>query len=309
MPRIISLIASATEIVCALGFEDQLVGRSHECDYPPAVRRLPVCTAPKFEVHGSSRAIDERVRGLVRDGLSVYRVDEALLRELEPDVIVTQSQCEVCAVSLRDVERAVCSWLGKCPAVVSLLPNALADVWEDIERVALALGDDPRGAELVLRLKERMADIAARATGLSRPAVGCIEWADPLMAAGNWVPELVGLAGGVNLFGQAGKHAPTLNWEEVVAGDPDVLVLMPCGYDLARTRQDVPVLAGRPGWAGLKAVRHGRVIVTDGNQFFNRPGPRLVESLEILAEVLHPERFAFGHEGTGWERAVSPLAA
>jgi iron complex transport system substrate-binding protein len=303
MPRIVSLIASATEIVCALGFENDLVGRSHECDYPESVRRLPVCTAPKFAVDGTSYQIDQRVKAIVQEGLSVYRVDGELLQRLEPDVIVTQSHCEVCAVSLRDVERAVCGWLRACPKLVSLAPNALADVWAGVEEVAAALGSRERGDELNARLRKRIADIAERARGLpSRPTVACVEWVDPLMAAGNWVPELVDRAGGVNLFGEAGQHAPWMSWEQLVASEPEVVVLMPCGFDIARTRQDLPLLTGRAEWPRLRAVRAGRVFVTDGNQFFNRPGPRLVESLEILAELLHPEAFAFGHEGAGWQR-------
>ncbi|HZY90752.1 MAG TPA: cobalamin-binding protein [Gemmataceae bacterium] len=303
MPRIISLIASATEIVCALGFEGQLVGRSHECDYPESVRRLPVCTAPKFDTGGSSREIDERVKGLLQDGLSVYRVDESLLRELRPDVIVTQSHCEVCAVSERDVERAVASWLGASPRVVSLAPNGLADVWAGFRQAADALGVPRRGAELVERLQARMAAVAGKARSMpGRPTVACVEWVEPLMASGNWVPELVEMAGGVNLFGSAGQHAPWLSWEELCGRDPDVLLLLPCGFDIERTRQEMPALTNKPEWPGLRAVRGERVFLLDGNQFFNRPGPRLVESLEILAELLHPAAFAFGHRGAGWQR-------
>ncbi len=295
MPRIVSLIASATEIVCALGFEDQLVGRSHECDYPESVRRLPIVTAPKFDVEGSSREIDRRVKAILADALSVYRVDAERLRELEPDVIVTQSHCEVCAVSLRDVERAVCSWLRACPKLVSLAPNCLADVWHDIELVAEALDVPERGDELIQSLRSRMDVIAGRARSLPRPTVACVEWIDPLMAAGNWMPELVEMAGGVNLFGEAGKHSPWMTWEQLVERDPDVIVILPCGFDIARSERDMMVLTGRPEWPRLRAVRDGRVWLADGNQYFNRPGPRLVDSLEMLAEVLHPEAFRFGH--------------
>ncbi len=267
------------------------------------MKRLPVLTGPKFDPDGTSYQIDQRVKAILQEGLSVYRVDAERLRALEPDVIVTQAQCEVCAVSLRDVERAVCSWLHACPRLVSLTPNGLADVWADIEQVAEALEVPQRGAVLVTCLRGRMTAIAGRARALpEKPAVACIEWLDPLMAAGNWVPELVEMAGGVNLFGSAGKHAPWLTWEELRAGDPDVLVLLPCGFDIARTRRDLHLLTNRPGWPDLRAVRAGRVFLTDGNQFFNRPGPRLAESLEILAECLHPDAFAFGHEGTGWQR-------
>jgi iron complex transport system substrate-binding protein len=304
MPRIISLIASATEIVCALGFEEQIVGRSHECDYPPSVQRLPICTQPKFDPDGTSYEIDQRVKAIVQEGLSVYRVDGAKLRDLEPDVIVTQSHCEVCAVSLRDVERAVCAWLSACPQLVSLAPNGLADVWTSIEQVADALKVPERGAEVIRRLQSRMRAIAERTRGLThRPSVACIEWIDPLMAAGNWMPELVEMAGGVNRFGVAGAHSPWMTWEQLRDANPEVIVLMPCGFDIARTRRDLPLLANKPKWPRLRAVRDDRVFLADGNQYFNRPGPRLVESLEILAELLHPEMFAFGHEGTGWQHA------
>jgi len=301
--RIVSLIASATEIVCALGCEDQLVGRSHECDFPESVRRLPVCTEPKFAVEGSSYQIDQRVKAIVQESLSVYRVDGERLRDLEPDVIVTQAQCEVCAVSLREVERTVCAWLSQCPKVVSLTPNALADVWADIVRVAEALGCPERGAELNRRLQQRMHAIVEKTKDLPRrPTVACVEWIEPLMAAGNWMPELVALAGGVNLFGSAGKHSPWMTWDELVTADPEVIFISPCGFDIPRTLQEISLFTARPEWPRLRAVRGGRVFVADGNAYFNRPGPRLVESLEILAEILHPEAFAFGHHGTGWCR-------
>lgn len=282
MPRIVSLIASATEIVCALGFEDQLVGRSHECDYPKSVRRLPVCTEPKFDPDGTSYEIDQRVKAIVQEGLSVYRVDGEKLRELEPDVIVTQSHCEVCAVSLRDVERALCAWLGACPRLVSLAPNNLADVWTSIEQVGDALQVPERAAVLIDQLKGRMHAIEEKTRDLvRRPTVACIEWIDPLMAAGNWMPELVEKAGGINVFGIAGAHSPWLSWRQVCDADPDVLLLMPCGFDIPRTRRDLPVLTSQPEWQSLRAVQSGRVFLADGNQYFNRPGPRLVESLEI----------------------------
>jgi len=301
--RIVSLIASATEIVCALGLEDQLVGRSHECDFPPSVQCLPICTAPKFDVEGSSYEIEERVKGILQEGLSVYRVDGDKLRALEPTAILTQTQCEVCAVSLRDVEAALCSWIGSRPQIVSLAPNALADVWKDIHLVGSALGVPGRAEELIGNLQRRMTVIAGRAKPLPRkPTVACIEWIDPLMASGNWIPELVEMAGGINLFGAAGKHAPWLSWSEVCDKEPDILLILPCGFDIRRTRSELPLLQQRPEWPLLRAVREQRVYVTDGNQYFNRPGPRLVESLEILAELFHPELFHFGHEQTGWQR-------
>ncbi len=305
-PRIISLIASATEIVCALGFERQMVGRSHECDFPASVKSLPVCTSPKFEVEGLSYEIDQRVKAILQEALSVYRVDADLLERLQPTHIVTQSQCEVCAVSLKDVEEAVCQFTSSQPVIVSLEPNALADVWADIRRVAETLGAPERGDQLVESLQRRMNEIAAKAQKTSsRPTVACVEWIDPLMAAGNWSPELVEMAGGVNLFGEAGKHSPWMTWEELVATDPDVIFISPCGFDIARTLQETDLLASKPEWSDLKAVKSGRVFVADGNQYFNRPGPRLAESLEILAELLHPELFHFGHENEGWVSLIT----
>ena len=302
MQRIVSLIPSGTEIVCALGFADQLVGRSHECDFPELVKQLPVCTEPKFNPDGTSYEIDQRVKAILQEALSVYRVHADRLRELEPDVIVTQSQCEVCAVSLKDVEQAVCEWLDSRPQIVSLEPKALSDVWADIGRVAAALGVPERGAELVRRLKQRIVAIADKAQALpQRPTVACIEWIEPLMATGNWMPELIEMAGGINLFGEAGKHSPWMTWEELREKDPEVIFVMPCGFDIRRARKEMPVLGQKPGWTHLNAVQNRRVYLTDGNQYFNRPGPRLVESLEILAEVLHPVVFRFGHEGTGWQ--------
>jgi iron complex transport system substrate-binding protein len=300
MPRIVSLIASATEIVCALGFEDALVGRSHECDFPASVKQLPVCTEPKFPVEGSSYEIDQRVKAILQEGLSVYRVHADVLRRLRPEVIVTQSQCEVCAVSQRDVEQAVCDWIDGRPVVVSLAPNGLADVWDSFRPVAAALGVAERGEEVVAHLKGRMKAIEDRARALSRVTVAYIEWIDPLMAGGNWMPELIDMAGGHNLFGAAGKHSPWMTWQELCQRDPDVIFVAPCGFDIERTRNEMPALTGRPEWSRLKAVREKRVYLADGNQYFNRPGPRLVESLEILAEVVHPEAFHFGHEGAGW---------
>jgi iron complex transport system substrate-binding protein len=307
MPRIVSLIPSATEIVCALGFEHHLVGRSHECDFPASVKQLPVCTAPAFMPEGSSAEIDRRVKERLQNALSVYEVHTDLLEQLQPDIIITQAQCEVCAVSLQDVERAVCQLVASQPRIVSLEPNRLADVWADIGRVAEALDANQHGAEVVAQLQRRVHTIAERASPLLRPTVACIEWLDPPMAAGNWVPELVELAGGANLFGQAGEHSPWLQWQQVVDADPDVLVLMPCGFYIERTLSEIHVMAERPGWQALKAVQNGRVYITDGNQYFNRSGPRLVESLEILAEVSHPAVFNFGHEGSGWERMKEEL--
>jgi iron complex transport system substrate-binding protein len=302
--RIVSLLPSATEIVCALGLRDDLVGRSHECDFPPGVEALPALTEPKFKVEGSSAEIDRHVKRIVGDALSVYRVDADRLRELAPTAIVTQSQCEVCAVSQADVEGALATWLGARPQVVSLAPYGLADVFKDMKRVASALGAPERGELLAGHLRARMDAIASRtAAAASRPAVAIIEWIDPLMAAGNWMPEMVAMAGGENLFGAAGEYSPWLSLDELAAKDPDLIVISPCGFAIPRTLEELPALTRDSRWRSLRAVREGRVFVADGSQYFNRPGPRIAESLEILAEIIHPNLARFGHEGAGWRRA------
>jgi iron complex transport system substrate-binding protein len=309
--RIISLIASATEILCALGFEQFLVGRSHECDYPPSIASLPVCTKPRFDISGTSREIDARVKALrheslVNDTLSVYEVHAEILRDLKPTHIVTQTQCEVCAVSLKDVERAVSDLIASDVAVIALEPNALADIWQDMCRVASGLGATDAGVRLVAALQHRFEKIESRARPLkTRPSLAGIEWADPLMAFGNWTPELVQIAGGRNLFGVAGRHSPWMSFEALANEDPDVILIAPCGFTIERALEDLPVLEANSGWKRLQAVRQNRVYVADGNQYFNRPGPRLVETLEILAEILHPGIFQFGHQGKGWVRAPS----
>jgi iron complex transport system substrate-binding protein len=287
--RVVSLIASATEIVCALGARDRLVGRSHECDFPEDVKALPVLTSPKFLVNGSSYEIDQRVKAILQEGLSVYRVDAEKLKALRPHVIVTQDHCEACAVSLKDVELAMCDWSGRAAKIVSLKPDRLADIWQGIRQVARALECESKGESVVAELRARMQAIAeVSATARYLPRVASIEWIDPLMAGGNWMPELVKMAGGENLFGQAGQHSPWLEWEKFVAADPDVIVVHPCGFDIAHSLQDMPLLAHRPGWRDLRAVREARVFVADGNHYFNRPGPRIVESLEILCRDPSP---------------------
>jgi iron complex transport system substrate-binding protein len=286
--RVVSLIASATEVVWGLGRGGALVGRSHECDFPPEVAHLPALTAPKFKVEGTSAEIDARVRAIVREGLSVYRVDADALRDLDPDIILTQDHCEVCAVSLADVEAATCTWTGRPVEIVSLKPLSLADAYADMRRVAGALRAPAEGEALVRRVRERIAAVSAHVAGRPRPRVAFIEWVEPLMAGGNWMPELIAAAGGDTLFGNAGKRSDWMQWADLAAADPDAIVVAPCGYDLARSLQELPLLEANPGWSQLTAVRTGRVYFADGNAYFNRPGPRLADTAEILAEMLHP---------------------
>ncbi len=303
--RIASLLPSATEIICGLGLRDHLVLRSHECDHPAGVEALPFVTEPKYQADGTSYAIDQRIRALVQEGLSVYRVDADRLRKARPDVIVTQHQCEVCAVSAREMEEAACAVLDPAPEIISLAPGGLEDVLGDIHRVANRLGVPERGDALVSRLRERMegvrARVGAQVDGGPRPRVVTIEWLDPLMVAGNWIPELVEMAGGQNLLGEAGAHSPFVSWEVIQELEPEVVVVIPCGFTLERTRREAGLLSRLPGWADLPATRAGQVALADGHHFFNRPGPRIVESLEILAEIFHPSAQAPEHRGSGWD--------
>jgi iron complex transport system substrate-binding protein len=305
MLRVVSLIASATEIVHALGLGDYQVGRSHECDFPPRVAGLPVCTRPAFSIEGSSAEINRHVTERLRSALSLYDVDEQILDDLRPTHIVTQTQCKVCAVSLEDVERALAASISSRPRIVPLEPNSLADIWRDIEMVAEACGVVSEGNALVNSLRCRIAEISTRATRIRhRPRVACIEWHEPLMASGNWVPELIELANAENLFGKPGAHSPWLAWEDLTAADPDIIISMPCGFDLARTRKEMYWLAENSTWSGLRAVCERQVFLVDGNQYMNRPGPRVAESLRILAEILHPAAFEPTLEGVGWEHWV-----
>jgi len=303
MARIVSLIPSATEIVCALGCEGELIGRSHECDFPVSVQGLPVCTAPKFNPEGTSRDIDQRVKALLTDTVSVYQINREQLKALSPDVILTQAQCEVCAVSFREVEAVVREITESPCTLVSLSPNRLEDVWHDVKKVATVLGVVHRGESLVEGIQRRIDSIATTATvETTRPTVGCIEWLDPLMASANWMPELVSLAGGCNVFGRPGQQASWIEWDLIREQDPDILLLLPCGFSIARTLGEISILTKKPGWSDLKAVNTSRVFLADGNHYFNRSGPRLMDSLEILAEIFHPTRFQFGYGGKGWVR-------
>ena len=300
--RILSLLPSNTEIAAALGLETQLVGRSHECTIPAGIERLPIVTEPKLDIRAPSGAIDARVKELVREGLSVYRVDAELARELRPNVILTQTQCEVCAVTPRDLEAAACEWIGLAPRLVAVSPNTLADVLDDLVRVGAGCGVGARAEQLRAAEWERIDAITRRAAeSTARPRVASLEWIDPLMGAGNWIPELIERAGGTSVLGRGGHDAAWSSLAELAAADPDVLVIAPCGFDLARTRQELTPLLEAPGFHALRAVRSGRAFLADGFLHFNRPGPRIAESLEIYAEILQPERFDFGRRGVAFE--------
>ena len=295
-PRIVSLLPSATELVCVLGAEAELVGISHECDFPEAIRDRPVLTSSRIDAHGSSREIDAAVRGVIRDALSLYAVDDERLGALRPEVILTQDLCEVCAVSLDDVRAAVARLAHREQVqIVSLRPTRLADVLGDVERVAAALGRVERGAAVRAELERRIEEIGRRAEAAlaggerGRPRVVSLEWIEPLMLGGTWMPELIERAGGEAVGAEAGAPAPPVTPSQLRELRPDVVVVKPCGFSLPRTMEERD---GIERDVLAQVAPETRVVVTDGNAFFNRPGPRLVESLEIMAACVHPQAFA-----------------
>jgi len=301
--KIVSLLPAATEIVCALGLEENLVGRSHECDYPPSVKRLPVCSEANFPDNLSSAAIDVKVKEILADALSIYAVNREMIKRLAPDLVITQAQCEACAVSLKDVEEALENYLDKQARIISLQPNNLDDIFNDIKTIASALNVTEAGSALVETLIERVEIIRHKLKfSESKPTVACIEWLKPLMVSGNWVPGLASIAGGVSILAEDGKHSPYVEWDDIRLQDPEILILMPCGFPIERTLREVDILLQLPGFGQLKAVKNNRVYIADGNWYFNRPGPRIVDSIEILAEIIHPKQFIFGYEGDGWIR-------
>ena len=288
--RIVSLLPSATEIICALGLRAQLVGVTHECDFPAGVSELPKVTRTLIPHDATSSAIDALVREQLASEQALYHLDMPVLEALTPDLIVTQALCDVCAVAADEVMDAACRLPGN-PPVVNLEPMTLDEVFAAILGVGEATGQTDRATEIVDGLRARVAAVAARSAGVpadARPRVAFLEWIDPPFNAGHWNPELIALAGGVDVLGSPGEASRTLRWDEVRDAAPDVLFIACCGYSEARARADLPILEALPGWADVPAVASGRVYVSDGNAYFSRPGPRLVDSLEILAEALHP---------------------
>lgn len=287
--RIVSLLPSATEIVCALGLQEHLVGVTHECDWPADVTRLPNVTRSSIPHDAGSGEIDALVRDQLHTQQALYTLDMPLLESLRPNLIVTQALCDVCAVTDDEVQAAAKS-LSTRPQVVNLAPRSLGDVLDCLHLVAQAAGVKDRSAQVIADLRTRVEAVAARsATVRSRSRVVLLEWLDPPFSCGHWTPELIELAGGLELLGRAGQTSRTLRWSEVEAAQPEAIVVACCGFDIARTRQDLIALEAVSEWHRLPAVRNGRVHVVDGSQYFSRPGPRLVDSLEILAHALHPD--------------------
>ena len=301
--KIVTLIPSATEIVAFLGQKDSIIGRSHECDYPHDLNHVTKLTSPKINVDGTSGEIDKQINTILENSLSVYKVDVPKLKNLNPDYIITQAHCEVCAVSFSEVEDIVSKNLSKNTKIISLQPNTLKDVFNDIVRVAKELNiANEINNNLIENLNERIIKIKKLSSKQKiKPSVACVEWIDPLMMAGNWIPEMVEIAGGVNVLGKTGKDSHWSELSEIIKKDPEIVIFLPCGFNIEKTQNELRTfLKKNNDWKSLKAFKNKKFFIADGNQFFNRPGPRLVESLEIFSEIMHPELFNFNHKGAGW---------
>ncbi|MFG0262044.1 MAG: cobalamin-binding protein [Novipirellula sp. JB048] len=288
--RIVSLLPSATEILCGLGLRDQLVGVTHECDYPASVVGLPKVTRTRIPHDATSNEIDTLVREQIKQQAALYSLDIPVLETLHPELIVTQSVCDVCAVAEDEVSAAAGSLSGD-PQVIDLAPSCLADLMQCIREVGAVTGQVASADAYIAQLQSRVDSVARRSDSIAaadRPSVMLLEWIDPPFSAGHWSPELVSLAGGRETIGIAGQRSVTTSWEKIVQADPEVMMIACCGFSVARTLEDLPVLRAQAGWSDLRCVRAGRVYVVDGSHYFSRPGPRLVDSLEILAHALHP---------------------
>ena len=299
--RIVSLLPSCTEIICRLGYREHLVGISHECDYPNSISGLPVLTKARLSTEGTSIEINQSVTDLLQRGLSVYDVDASLLKSLSPDIIVTQAQCEACAVSLDQVQDIVSNWTLNQTEIISLEPNTLNEVWLGFDIIAKTMDAPESSSILKSEINERFKLLKDKLKGTEqKPTVLCIEWIEPIMVAANWVPELVGLAGGRNVMSVSGTDSNFCSWDEIKQTNPDIIIMMPCGFGIKRTLEDIHYLQNIKGWEELKAVKENKVFVVDGNQYFNRPGPRLVDSAEILAEIIHPDYFGRKYSEDAW---------
>lgn len=296
--RVISLLASGTEIVCALGAGDRLVARSHECDNPAWVRNLPSCTRPAFDVTMSSRDIDTEVRRRLHLHEPLYHVDSDLIRQLHPDVLITQAHCEVCAVTPDDVERAGCGMFAS--EVLALSAGTLEGIFAGIMSIARSLDLISEGERLVTEMQSRLRAVTDAVRDRPTPTVVMLEWTDPIFSMGNWGPELVEAANGKVLLGERGQFSTAISWDAVRDADPDFLIIAPCGYDLERTVRELPLLEALPGWSQLKSVKTGSVALADGNLYFNRSGTTIVDTVEIIAEILHGRKRADNRHEAAW---------
>ena len=298
--KIITLIPSATEIISFLGLDSQLVGVSHECDFPEKVKSLKKLTKTDIKTNVSSYNIHLQIEKILENSLSVYKVDENSLKYLNPDVIITQDQCNVCAVNLSQVKKVTSSYLNKEVDIISLQPKSFKNIFENIEYVAKKLNVfNALNKNKINKLFRRISDVRLKKKSFKK--VICIEWCNPLMAAGNWIPDMVKIAGGNELFGINNKNSHWIDFKSVRDFNPEVIIFMPCGYDLLQTQRDVASLfENNLNWKNLSAYKNKKLYLVDGNQYFNRPGPRIVDSLEILAEIFNPDVFNYGYKGSGW---------
>ena len=303
--RVVSLLAGATEMVCALGAGETLVGRSHECDNPSWVRSLPSCSQPTFDVSVSSGEIDAEVRRRLHAGEPLYHIDMDLIRTLQPDLVITQSHCDVCAVTPADLERSGCAIAAR---QLSLSAATIAEIFNGIAQVAEALGLHERGQTLIERERQRLETVRQRTARLRRPTVVLLEWTDPFFAMGNWGPELAEIANGEPLLSHPGEFSTAIPAERLRDADPEYLIVAPCGFSLERAEREQAVLERHPWWRDLRAVRNGNVVFADGNLYFNRSGMTISQSAEILADILHGVPFGTATENLHW-RCMMPLLA
>ncbi|HSL05308.1 MAG TPA: cobalamin-binding protein [Nitrospiraceae bacterium] len=306
--RICSLLPSATEVIALLGLSNELVGISHECDYPPSIKNVPIMVEPIISPHGlSSEDIDKQVRQLVASGQRLYRLNDVLLRQAQPDLILSQDLCHVCAVTPDQLHHAICS-LPRQPTVLALNPSTVHDVIDDIVRIGDAAGRSAEGHRLAAQLRDRLEAIRTRLQGIShRPRVVCLEWLSPLYVAGHWVPEMVQLAGGQDSLAQPGIPSRVVTWDEIVAAAPDVLIVMPCGFSVERTHTELLQLIQHPGQWRLSPALEEHTYLVDASSYFSRPGPRLIDGIELLAAILHPSDLDHIHESRACRLGPRPI--
>ncbi|PYK36076.1 MAG: cobalamin-binding protein [Verrucomicrobia bacterium] len=298
--RIVSLLASGTEIVCGLGAGKDLVGRSHECDNPDWIKRLPICTWPAFDVEMSSRAINAEVSRRIRANEPLYYIDAELIARLDPDLLITQEHCDVCAVTPRDVARDGCQDLAR--QALALSAGTVRGIYDGIFAVGNAIDRVAAARGLVADIQQNIDNVHRAVRRKSAPTVVALEWTDPVFPMGNWGPELVEAANGKLLLGKKGEHSQVTSWARVREADPAFLIVAPCGYNLSRSMREIPILEALPGWFELSAVKNGRVAFADGNKFFNRSGTTIADTVEIIAEIVHGCRLQRRWEGSAWQR-------
>jgi iron complex transport system substrate-binding protein len=306
--RICSLLPSATEVIASLGLSDELVGISHECDYPPSVRHLPVMVEPMIPPHGlASHDIDRQVSQLVATGQRLYRLKDHLLREAHPDLIVSQALCHVCAVTPDQLHDALCA-LPRQPTLLTLHPTTVHEVIADVIRIGNAANRSAEGQHLAAQLHDRLEAVRTRIQGIAhRPRVVCLEWLAPLYVAGHWVPEMVQLAGGQDVLSHPGRASRVVTWDEVLAAAPDVLIVMPCGFSVERTQTELFQMMQQPGQWPLSSELAERTVLVDASSYFSRPGPRLIDGIEILAAILHPSDHDHIHESMACRLGPRPI--